>query len=538
MNHRKLQLLLALAIGVIVAIWCYRIYSNFESRWNYLVWDPAAHGWDGMRLALDVRDFRILQLIDHTNHLVLWPPLHSYLQIPFFLLLGFEFQSAVICSLAFLALLPVALTWFYQQMESSWAGWIALMTFSATSPMVLAYGSMPMLEIFGAVLTAVAAALFLRRSQWFPIGLALIFFLKYNYFVYLLLPVLLVQAINIDRFRFVQMTRKLMPLIVMMMLFLLFAVLIILTGGMKLGDVSIRGIGNPAYILFLIMTLWVFWNRKKLEFWETVSHSNWRWFVFPVIAWLLIPVPNRVKTIVSFAINRPLGSPPPTSFDYYSYYFDTFSLYFAHHLIAWISVAILIAGLVLHRKKREVQLTASMFLLPFLLMTFNQNKQDRFLLTFVPAVWILVAYSICQIRNRNLRFAAALTICVTLAASFNPAFVEDLMSRQFAPLRLRPAIGFIARRIATAPEVRVIGATNELNPASIQYHSGAATAFRVDQHFDWTLEKEPLTALDIICIDCESEGKLLRSRTFKQDLVVRHYFLDTPDGAPYNPIQQ
>ena len=537
MNRRRTQLLIAAAIGIATAIYSYLIYSTFDNRWNYLVWDPAAHAWDGMRLALDVRDFQILRLLDHTNRLVLWPPLHSYLQIPYFLLLGLEFRSAVFCSLTFLTLLPVALTWFYQQLESSWAGWIALMAFASTSPMMLAYGSMPMLEVFGAVLTAFAASLFLGRSRWFPVALALLFFLKYNYFIYLLIPLLLVHVSKANVMRIPQLIRNWMPLFILIGLFLLFAVLVLVTGGIEIGPISVRGIGNPAYFLFLITTIWLFWKREQLEVWDRIKQTNWKWFVFPVLIWLLIPVPNRVKTIVSFAISRPLGGPPVTSFDYYSYYFERFPIYFSNQWIAWISFTLFIVVLVLYRKKREVLFTAGLFLFPFLLMTMNQNKQDRFLLTFVPAVWILAAYSINRIKRQSLRFAAALTIAATLVISFSPRIVGDLMIVQFAPLRSRPVVNFIARRIATAQEVRVIGATNEVNPGSIQYHSGAATGFQIDQRFDWSLENEAATRLDVICINCEVEAKLLRSRTFKRELVVRHYFLDTPDGAPYNPIQ-
>jgi hypothetical protein len=537
MTRRWLQLFLAAGIGIGSAIYSYQTYASFENRWDYLVWDPAAHAWDGMRLALDIRNFELVRLLDHTNRLVLWPPLHSYLQVPYFLLFGLEFHSAVVCSLTFLALLPLALTWFYQQLDRSWAGWITLMTFSATSPMILAYGSMPMLEIFGSVLTALAASLYLRQSRWFPASLALLFFLKYNYFIYLLLPILLVHASKTNAMQALKIIRNTKPLFILAVAFLLFAALILITGGIEIGSVSVRGIGNPAYVLFLIITIWILWNRQRLEVWNRIKQTSWKWFAIPVFIWLLIPVPNRVKTIVSFAISRPLGSPPATSMDYYVHYFETFPLYFSNQWIGWLSFAILIAVLVLHRKRKEILFTAGMFLLPFLLMTINQNKQDRFLLTFIPAVWVLVAYAINRIRNRSLRFASALTLSVTLALSFQQAIVGDLMSRQFAPLRFRPPINFIARRIATALEVRVLGTTNELNPASIQYHAGAASGFTVDQHFEWTLEKEQRKTLDIICINCESEGKLLRSRTFKQDLAVRHYFLDTPDGAPYNPIQ-
>jgi hypothetical protein len=256
-----------------------------------------------------------------------------------------------------------------------------------------------------------------------------------------------------------------------------------------------------------------------------------------VLIWLAIPVPNRIRTIFSFAISRPIGSPPATSPDYYLFYFKQLGLYFSDNWIAWISIGILIAALYFYRTDQKLIFAAGLFLLPLVLMTLNQNKQDRFLFTFIPAVWVVIAAAAARIPKTHFRFAAALTLCGAMALSFDSRLVTELMRRQFAPDWTRPVVNFIARRTDRANEIRLLGATNELNPATIQYHSAAESDFSIKQNFDWSIEENPKTALDIICINCESQGKLVRSRTFKRETVVRHYFLDTSDGAPYNPIQ-
>ncbi len=535
MKSCTLQVILSLLLGIAAATYSYSVYSKYEKQWNYLTWDPATHGWDGMRLAVYIQQFRPLKLLVETNRLVLWPPLHSYLQIPYFLMLGFDYRSAVLCSLTFLALLLPALTLLYQRLSDSWAGWLVLMTLTVTSPMFLAFASMPMLEIFGAVLAVFAGYLFLQKSKWFPLSLTFLFFLKYNYFFYLLLPVLLFHVSEDNIRRIYDWAKTMKSLAVILLLFMLFGVFILLTGGFELGSVSVRGIGNPAYAVFLAVLAILIWKKQHLPLWQTIKGSGWEWFVFPVLIWLLIPVPNRIRTILSFAINKPLGSPPPTDPDFYLYYFQKLPLYFADYWVAWLSLVTGIAVTVLYRKRKEILFVAGMFWLPFFLMTLNQNKQERYLFTFIPVLWILFAYAIDRIPQKALRFGAALAVCCTLVFSLNLSTVRRTIRWQFVPASVRSPLNFIARSIGDAKEVRVLGVTNELNPASIQYHSAVQSQFTVEQDFDWELEANRSTDLHIVCINCESQGELVKSRSFADGLVIRHYFLDSPDAASYNP---
>lgn len=535
MTRRLTQLLLALAIGVLAASYCYDVYSTFERRWNYLTWDPAAHGWDGMRLALDIRELDVLQLVSDTNQLVLWPPLHSYLQIPYFLMFGFEFRSTVLCSLTFLALFAVAITWLHQQITESWEGWVVLMALVVSSPFFLGYATMPMLEIFGATLTVWAASLFLRRSYWFPLSLMLLFFLKYNYFLYVFVA-MIAATISLSHIRrLIEILRPIKLLVVIAGLFLALALIIVATGGFQIGPFSIRGIGNPAYIFFLLSLFAVFWKRQHRILWNLIRASGWKWFVIPVFAWLIIPVPNRVKTILSFAISRPFGGPPASSPDYYLFYLEKLPLYFSDHWIAWLGLAVALSVAIRYRKKMDIRFISSLFLLPLLLMTLNQNKQERYLFTFIPPLWILMAYGASLIPWRSVRWLVALGFVAIVTVTTNLEMTDGIVRGQFIALRNRTPLHFIAERIANAKEVRVLGTTNELNPAMIQYHTGRKSGFKIRGNFDWEIEPQPSKDLDIICIDCEAHGTPLRTRTFADGLVVRHSFLDTPEGPPYNP---
>jgi hypothetical protein len=535
MKSRVLQIIFSLILGIGAASYSYSVYAIFVRRWNYLTWDPAAHGWDGMRLALNIKELRPLDLLAETNHLVLWPPLHSYLEVPYFLILGFEYRSAVLCSLTFLALLLPALTLVHQQLDDSWGGWLVLMALALTSPALLGYSSMPMHEIFGATLTAFSGSLFLQRSKWFPLSLALLFFLKYNYFFYLLPPVLLVYVSKDNLTRVYDWVRTMKSLVVLLVLFLAFGIFILITGGTKIGPVSIRGVGNPAYVVFLVSLAILVWKKQHVLLWQKIKGTGWELFVFPVLIWLLIPVPNRIKTILSFTISRSFGGPAPTELEYYLYYLRKLPLYFPGDWMAWLCLVTGFVVTVLYWRKKEILFVGSMFWLPFFMMMLNQNKQERYLFTFVPALWILFAYAINRIPAKIAQFAAALAVCFALAFSLNLNSVRQTIRLQFAQSGVRGPLHYIAKGIGNAKQVRVLGVTNELNPGSIQYHSAAHSGFTVDRHFEWEIESRHSSELHVVCINCEIHGDLLKSRSFPDGLVIRHYFLDSPDAASYNP---
>jgi hypothetical protein len=139
--------------------------------------------------------------------------------------------------------------------------------------------------------------------------------------------------------------------------------------------------------------------------------------------------------------------------------------------------------------------------------------------------------------RRILGYAAAIAICTPLLLGFSQVYVRENIKRQFAPLRTQQVLNFISNRIEDAEEVRVLGATNDINPSSIAYHAAEQTGFRKRTHFEWVLEKNPPKNVQVICINCEIAGRLAKERSFSDGMTVRHYFLDTSEAAPYNPNQ-
>jgi hypothetical protein len=516
-------LILSLAIGIYCAAQTYEIYRGLEHRADYLYWDPAAHAWYGARIALAVRSIDILSLLSTVNEQVLWPPLHSLLQLPFQLILGPGFRAASICSFVFLALTFPALAFLYQQFErdgenaggAAWAGWFVLMTFTASSPYYAGFGSMPMLEIFGAAFTAFSAALFLRHSRWFPASLALLFFLKYNYCLYLLMPILFLHAIEWirqDRLREFWRERSSFQWFVAVYLACLAAIFV--TGGFRIGKLSVRGIGNPLYILLLIVVGRAMIRRQFIDAWRRIRGTGWEWFAVPVLLWLLIPVPNRVRTLVSFAVNAPLSGHSPAEASYYTFYFRALSVYFSTWWLGGMCLAGAAACAFLLRRNRSVRFAFLLFVLAFLLMTLNQNKQERFLFTFTFALWILCSFAVSRIPQAVVRAGIAAALALLCVNYYDIRTTREQVAWPFVPLSVEEPVQFLSKQTAGAENARILGASNEMSPALLAFHVARASGSANRPRLGWDLEKAVPAGTRICGINMEVPGGIIATRDF------------------------
>jgi hypothetical protein len=224
---------------------------------------------------------------------------------------------------------------------------------------------------------------------------------------------------------------------------------------------------------------------------------------------------------VSFAINAPLGRQSPWEFSYYSFYFDALHLYFVNH---WISMICLIVGIgvwIFYRKSQKVLFTGLLFVLPFLLMTLNQNKQERFLFTFVFALWILVSYGIARISIVWIRAGAAFSLCALSYFLINPAVLQDTIAWPFVPEEVKAPIQFIVDQTKDSKEIRVIGATNQMSPSLIAYHVRKATAFENDPNFEWRSEKPVRSRTVVVGINTPIQGTVVSEKSFPGEIRIQ-----------------
>jgi hypothetical protein len=536
-NRASLQTIFAGLTGIFLSSQIYSLYAGLIHRADFLYWDPSAHAYYGVQLAAALRNLNLLEMLRVTNEQVLWPPLQSYLQIPIQLTAGPSFYASSFTSFIFLPLTLIAISFFYQQLSEDWSGWICVMALAAGSPYYAGYSSMPMLEIFGAAFTAWSAALYLRKSRWFPLSLMLLFFLKYNYFFYLALPVAALEGwkwcdqTGRHTFRFSSLFT---PFRIFVAVYIFAMLLILITGGIEIAGVSIRGIGNPAYILLLILVLRFLIKKQYLDVWPRLRISGWSWFVIPVLIWLLIPIPNRVRTIVSFLMSRPLGGHEVSQLSYWTFYFKAFPVYFADQWLLFSTFAAAAIVTILTFKNQRIQFAVLLFVIPFILMTFNQNKQERFLFSFIFALWILAGYAISKIPQIAVRGTLAAIVVAASVFFWNKPAVAELVAWPFIPASMDEPVRYIASELKTADSTLVFGVSNELSPALISYHVQKANSFQGSPRIQWRMKNQPGKGTHLILIrggteslpqippDLLRNSRRISERSFENGLVIEH----------------
>ncbi len=501
-HQTKLQNLIALLIGTYVAHSVFGIYEGLARRSEYLYWDPASHASYGVLVSSDILHANFLELIKDLNSQVLWPPLHSLVQIPFMISFGRSFYSSSLCSLFFLVLFFPAITFVYQKLSQSWSGWFVLMSLAATCPYLLGYGSMPMLEIFGAVLSMVSIGLYLKNSKFFPISLTALFFLKYNYCFYVLMPVIFLETWRAYKNGTIKsLISRINGFQIFVFIYLFFLLILLITGGFKIGNISLRKIGNPLYFLLLLLTVRLIHKKRYLSAWEKIRGSGWEYFFIPVCTWLLIPIPNRIKTLVSFSINMPLSGYTSSQIGYYTFYFGALKEYFSNPYLLLGCVSAALIAIILYRKDPRILFLTLSFGLPFVLMTANQNKQARFLFTFVPILWLLFAYAVSQIKHPVTRMSLAIFLSVCVLFSFNRKAVLEVIRWPFVPENMDAPVRYISEIVSDAKQIRVLGVRNDLSPALIMHHVMKHHQKPERPVFKWQLESNLPSGTNVVLIN-------------------------------------
>src|SRR5262245_19404818 len=136
--------------------------------------DAASHvlaGWTDYHFLVTGQVHRLLADLWMQGY---WPPMPSIYQMPFFLVLGPEMASGLTSSLAAFVLvgsLGTVLLW----MQWRWAALLPAAVFAAllmTSPYLLAYASVTMTEIVGALAQMIVLVCYLRYRQKPDLGRA------------------------------------------------------------------------------------------------------------------------------------------------------------------------------------------------------------------------------------------------------------------------------------------------------------------------------------------------------------------------------
>lgn len=476
-------------------------------------WDLAAHlahGWVDYHLLVTGRLHLLLWDLWQQGY---WPPGLSAAQLPFYLLLGGDVADGLWTSAAAFVLLAV-LGVVTLVREDTERGPIAAGIFVAlllSSPYLLAYASVTMTEMLGAlaqvaVLAAYASHL-RRRDRPSAVRLALsltaLFFVKYNYFFLLAVPLALhfwfettsgqhphertQQLRRATTFMWRSTTARLL------VLYGAALVLVMATGGFEtrvFGQrISVRSVGSSGHVVLyaLLARIWYLHRRGRIQ-WDRLFAGDplirplLVWFVIPVTIWIASPIPNHLRDIANLVINRPMGQPSVE--EGIGAYLESLrtSYFYADWVLLLVLAGFAAAAWSYRRRAALVQVLVLAVPIQFAVITMHHTRFTRFLLLTVVLLCLAAAAELGRWLSARPRShtLTAVTTAVLLGAGVQ-ATRQVVQQDRFKVLAfehytdsqpLRVALREI--RAVLTPEDRLViaGRSNELSPALFRLELG------------------------------------------------------------------
>lgn len=144
------------------------IFSTIvKSRDIPFPWDSAAHACEGLKIARDLRSGDVISFIGDTYRQGWWPFFHSWLLAPGFILFGYSYMVARSVSLfCFVLFIPVIFLLGLQMSEDRgrWVGFLAVFLVLTSQPF-LVLSSMCMSEIPGLFMTFLTFLIYLYAEK-------------------------------------------------------------------------------------------------------------------------------------------------------------------------------------------------------------------------------------------------------------------------------------------------------------------------------------------------------------------------------------
>ncbi len=476
-------------------------------------WDLATHlghGWLDYHLLVTGQIHRLLWDLWLQGY---WPPGLSIWQVPFYLVLGGGMTPGLWSSaVAFVLVGATGVVVLWRQWRDG--GFLPASLFLAllvSSPFLLAYATVTMTEMLGALAQLVVLLSYQRyredagasAARLFAMSLTTLFFVKYNYFVLLVVPLVLYEWLEstagwTGARRMSSLwgyTRRVVssPAGALVALYLAGMSIVLGTGGFEtrlLGQrISIRSIGNTGHVVLYILLarLWYLHHRGRIH-WARLTSADPRvrpllvWCLVPVTIWLASPYPNHIRDVANLVINRPLGE--PTVGGGVATYVD--ALWNAYFYSGWILVfAVATFGVAVVRYRQQPPLMRWLILaipFQFTAIAMHQTRFPRFLLLTVVLLCLASASEIGRwvSGSRSGRLVAGLLAPFVLVSGMIAArgVVNEERFRAIAfehytfsePLRL--ALESIRGDLSADDRLLVVGHTDQLSPALFRWELG------------------------------------------------------------------
>jgi hypothetical protein len=400
-------------VGVERALW----YNPYHDR--------SAHYLYSLKLATDVQNGRVLQLLHDLNQARIWPPLHGMAAATVLLIGGRDYRLAVLPSLAgwvAMVLLGFLVARRAAPRGGSLAGGIAALLLAA-SPAHRAFATDIMLESLGAALTLLVLYCYLLtvqgsacetgKARCLAVSLLLLFLEKYNYWLLIVLALLAAEGCSRGRLYW-QAGRNLMPAIdwrrwsaaqIRHPLNWAVAVLLLASACVyQQGEQPFRLLGHSislypphnlihlAYVL-LFVRLAQWWLRQG-RYWTRQLDNRLRqiilWLICPISVWFLLPKhPSYFVWYLSFADRA-----PHQHMDFLGGFRDyaTWAVQDYHGSLACglIAALLCLCGLLTWRRLRPGGIAVvALVLLASILTPMHPNHKGRMLHSWVPAMWVM-----------------------------------------------------------------------------------------------------------------------------------------------------
>ncbi len=561
------QRVLLVAVGLIAlgfASWLYWDYLRDPgSLWRDLYHDRNTHLSRGMALALDSRDLNPLAYLLDATAIVVWPPLHAIFLSVVMSVFGVNSALGLVPGLCGWILMTLCVWQISQKVSDGEAagivaGSVALI-FTVASPALRLLSADVMLEGLGAGLSAANLLIFIYLSKYpsrkylarlLALGLTLLFFTKFNYWLILVFSLLISCASGIrigdilsssNRAAILSVARSFLRNPVTLLAVVLFAIMLGLAAS---GPTSLDLFGRTLVFRasqwvvipygLLVVSACHAWrkNRDVLErSLPEIAVTILGWHAVPVLLWFLVP--EAITSFVWFV--------GPTHWGAQAHYNPASALQFqwwgfAHgfHVAPW-SAALALAlalpgGISLFSRGMGSRAVAIFAAVSAVAVVMHPQQQWRFQATSLFAVWICAgAGAVLFIRQLRRPALAAVRIPVAIAA------VAGLLAAHALATPDRGDVEKVAIRRSWAPRDTALAAAYlpfVRNDAVV----GVVTTFGFSDLFAWTLRESCQCHADIdqaplIATSTQAEAREAMAGWLATTRAGRIVFIDAP--APY-----
>lgn len=386
-----------------------------------------------------------------------------------------------------------------------------------SSPFILAYSSLAMTEVPGALAQMVVVLAYARyrhrpnpsAARLFAVSLTLLFFTKYNYFLLLAGPLVVYEWLErtsgstiAERTRMLwQLATRILttPTGALILLYTVVVLVVMRTGGFEfhvLGQrVSVRSIGNSGYValVLVLVRVWCAHRHREID-WARLVEADLRmrpllvWFVAPVTIWLASPYPNHIRDFVNLVVNLPVGDPTVEQ-SAASYLTALRGVYFYSEWVLVVVTGLVVIAAIHYRSQPPVvQWLLIAVPMQLAVVALHQTRFPRYLLLTVVSLCLTASGEVGWwfARMRRGTAAAALTAPFVLFAGVagsqrvvhQPRFQSPAFEHYVESPDLRQAFEVVRKEIGPDDRLAIGGQNNDLSHALLGWELGPPSGVR------------------------------------------------------------